>query len=181
MWQTPTQEVIRDNDQYIGVDGTTYPWNFPKDEILYPEGHPKEGQLQLTFLPQNVQTDDEKVAALAGLKIERWNRIKLERDRRQELGVFAAGNWFNSDSKSRIQQIGLNMMGARIPDGLQWKTLDNVFVLMTPTLASEIFNATANSDVAIFAAAEVHRTAMLAATDPALYDFSTGWPAAYGG
>jgi hypothetical protein len=33
MWTDSTLQVINDNDQYIGVDGTTYPWNFPKSEI----------------------------------------------------------------------------------------------------------------------------------------------------
>jgi hypothetical protein len=54
--------------------------------------------------------------------------------------------------------------------------MDGTFVNMTPTLAQQIFNATAVSDTSIFAAAEVHKANMLASDDPQNYDFSTGWP-----
>jgi hypothetical protein len=107
----------------------------------------------------------------------RWEDIKTERDRRQVLGILVGSHHFHSDDKSRIQQIGLVMMGANIPSGLQWKTLDGDFVTMTPVLAQQIFSATAASDQAIFAAAEGHRQAMLASANPAQYDYSHGWPA----
>lgn len=110
-----------------------------------------------------------------------WERIKQERDRRKYLGVKVGEHWFHSDDPSRIQQIALAMMGNAIPAGLQWKTLTTtpppVFVEMTPALAQGIFMGTAASDAAIFAAAEVHRVAMEAMSDPENYDFSGGWPA----
>uniref|UniRef100_UPI002FC852FA hypothetical protein n=1 Tax=Devosia sp. TaxID=1871048 RepID=UPI002FC852FA len=40
-----------------------------------------------------------------------WPQIKAERDRRKALGVLAAGNWYHSDADSRIQQLGLVLMG----------------------------------------------------------------------
>lgn len=108
-----------------------------------------------------------------------WPQIKAERDRRKALGVLAAGNWYHSDADSRIQQLGLVLMGSTMPAGIQWKTMAGSFVEMTPTLASQIFAATAALDQAIFAAAEDHRAAMEAAASPADYDFSGGWPASY--
>lgn len=106
-----------------------------------------------------------------------WERIKQERDRRvQQGGYFAAGHWYHSDTFSRTQQLGLVMLGANIPDGIQWKTMDDGFVAMTPALAAQIFAAATASDKAHFEAAEVHKTAMLASADPESYDFSTGWP-----
>ena len=111
---------------------------------------------------------------------EAWERIKRERDRRKYLGVKVGQHWFHSDDPSRIQQIALAMMGAAIPPGLQWKTLTTtpppVFVEMTPALAQGIFQATAASDAAIFAAAETHRVAMEGSASPESYDFSGGWP-----
>ena len=110
-----------------------------------------------------------------------WDRIKTERDRRKYLGVKVGEHWFHSDDPSRIQQLALAMMGAAIPAGLQWKTLTltppPVFVNMTQALAQGIFTATAASDAAIFAAAETHRVAMEAISDPENYDCSGGWPA----
>ena len=109
-----------------------------------------------------------------------WERIKNERDRRNYLGVKVGAHWFHSDDPSRIQQLALAMMGAAIPSGLMWKTLTltppPVFVEMTPALAQGIFQATAESDAAIFAAAEAHRTAMEASDTPESYDITGGWP-----
>lgn len=118
---------------------------------------------------------------LAERQAAAWERIKTERDRRKYLGVKVGAHWFHSDDPSRIQQIALAMMGNAIPAGLMWKTLTTtpppVFVEMTPALAQGIFTATAASDAAIFAAAEVHRVAMEAMSDPENYDCSGGWPA----
>ena len=109
-----------------------------------------------------------------------WPRIKAERDRRKAGGVKVGAKWFHSDDGSRIQQIGLVMMGASIPAGLQWKTMDGSFVTMTQALATSVFGAVAASDQAIFAAAETHRVAMEASADPAAYDYSGGWQKIYG-
>lgn len=116
-------------------------------------------------------------------KVQAWERIKQERDRRKYLGVKVGQHWFHSDDPSRIQQLALAMMGAAIPAGLQWKTLTKtdqpVFVDMTATLAQGIFQATAASDKAIFAASEAHRLAMEASDTPEIYDISAGWPASF--
>lgn len=108
-----------------------------------------------------------------------WERIKAERDRRKAAGVKVGAKWFHSDEASKIQQIGLVIMGASIPAGLMWKTMDGSFVTMTPAMASQVFAAVVAHEQAVFAAAETHNTAMRAAADPAAYDFSSGWPATY--
>lgn len=109
-----------------------------------------------------------------------WQRIKAERNRRKAGGVKVGAKWFHSDDGSRIQQMGLVMMGASIPANIQWKTMDGSFIAMTQTLASQVFQAVAASDQAIFAVAEQHKAAMEASADPASYDYSTGWPKIYG-
>lgn len=114
------------------------------------------------------------------VKTRQWDAIKAERDRRKAGGVKVGAKWFHSDDGSRIQQMGLVMMGASIPTGMQWKTMDGTFITMTQALAASVFGATAASDQAIFAVAEGHRVAMEASADPASYDYSTGWPAVFG-
>ena len=109
-----------------------------------------------------------------------WSEIKEERDRRKFNGVKVAGNWFHSDDTSRIQQIGLMLMGASMPAGIMWKTMTDTFVQMTPTLAQQIFQSVATQDMAIFAKAEYHRAMMQASSNPTTYDFSTGWPPTFG-
>jgi hypothetical protein len=115
-----------------------------------------------------------------------WEAIKTERNRRWMEGGYSVSvggvvKWFNSDLTARTQQLGLINLGANIPSGLQWKTMDNSFVTMTPTLAQAIFQAATVQDLATFQAAEAHNANMLASSDPASYDFSGGWPAVYGG
>jgi hypothetical protein len=111
---------------------------------------------------------------------QRWESIKAMRDTRKAGGVKVGDKWFHSDDASRIQQLGLVMMGAGMPAGIQWKTMDGSFIAMTPTLATQVFQASAASDMAIFSVAEQHRASMMAAPDPAAYDFSAGWPLIYG-
>lgn len=120
-----------------------------------------------------VPTVDEQRAA-------KWLEIKAARDRRKAGGVQVGGYWFHSDDASRIQQIGLVMMGANIPAGLQWKTMSGEFVTMTPELAQQIFDAVATHDQAAFAVAEQHCAAMEVSDGPANYDYSAGWPPIYG-
>lgn len=124
----------------------------------------------------------DRAVPLEVSRAQAWDRIKSERERRRVGGVKVGSHWFHSDDSSRIQQIGLVMMGAGIPPGLMWKTLTlttaPVFVEMTPALAGQIFTAVAAWDQAVFAAAEVHHTAMEASAEPEMYDFAGGWPVA---
>ena len=117
---------------------------------------------------------------LTALRAAHWEAIKAERDKRiQTGGYLAAGKWFHSDTFSRTQQMGLVMMGAGIPGGLQWKTMDGSFVTMTQTLASQVFSAAAASDAALFALAEQIKAAMEA--DPVNFSLaSQTWPAVFG-
>ena len=115
------------------------------------------------------------------IKIDLWDAIKAERDRRKNDGGYRVGvNWYHSDTSSRIQQLGLVMMGAGLPANLYWKTMDNGFVLMTQTLALQIFQTAAASDMTIFTVAEQKKTAMLASATPASYDYLSGWPLIHG-
>ena len=118
----------------------------------------------------------------AAVVAAKWSAVKAERDRRKWLGVKVGANWFHSDDSSRIQQLGLVMLGANIPAGLQWKTLTrtgSVFVSMTQALAGGIFQGMLQSDTAVFAAAEMHRVAIEASATPESYNILTGWPASF--
>lgn len=135
--------------------------------------------------PEDVGQDENysenyPIPGASQVKFSKWAEIKTERDRRIQTGGYKVGaKWFHSDQMSRIQQIGLVMIGTNIP-AVQWKTMDGSFVTMTQTLAGQIFAAAAASDIAIFATSETHKAAMEASSDPAQYDFSAGWPTVYG-
>jgi len=121
--------------------------------------------------------DEIRAAKIATVTDE----IKADRDRRKSLGCTVGPHRFHSDDASRIQQLGLVMMGANLPAGVQWKTMSGTFVTMTPTLAAQIFQATAARDMAVFAVAEQHKAGVWAAADPSAYNWQTGWPASYQG
>lgn len=129
-------------------------------------------------------SETEPLPTAGQIKARVWDAIKAMRDQRKAGGVKVkvggVDKWFHSDDASRIQQMALVMMGASIPANLQWKTMDGSFITMTQTLASQVFQAVAASDQAIFTVAEQHKAAMEASADPASYDYSTGWPKIYG-
>lgn len=111
----------------------------------------------------------------------RWSLIQEERDRRKLLGGYKVGtNWFHSDTFSRTQQMALVMFGANMPPDIMWKTMAGGFVAMTPTLAGQIFQTAAVSDMTLFGAAEAKNAAMLASENPSEYDYLSGWPLIYG-
>jgi hypothetical protein len=148
---------------YCNTDASVY------ENIIWQDGLP---------LPSKADLD---AWIAADIKMDMWDAIKAERDRRKNDGGYKVGaNWYHSDTSSRIQQLGLVMMGANLPANLYWKTMSSSFVLMTPTLAGQIFQTAAASDMAIFTVAEQKKAAMLASADPASYDYLTGWPLIYG-
>ena len=175
-------------EEYALVFASPHPTHNPVTEVvrelapaLTDKGH-WEQRWEVVPRFESAQEADAAVAEdVAAKRAAAWDRIKTERDRRKYLGVKVGQHWFHSDDPSRIQQLALAVMGAAIPAGLQWKTLTltppPVFVEMTPALAQSIFQATAASDAAIFAASEAHRVAMEASDSPESYDCSGGWPA----
>ena len=146
------------------------------------EGAPEQvnGQWRQTWAVTDVSPEVAAQRA-ADVKAMAWEQIKAHRDQLKAKGVQVSGKWYHSDADSRIQQLGLVMMGASIPAGLQWKTMDGSFVTMTQALAGAIFQSTAASDMTIFAVAEQHRAALNASADPANYNWRTGWPAVFAG
>lgn len=133
-----------------------------------------EGRFVLESVPASAPPEPISAAEVVA-------NIKAERDRRTQSGGYKVGaNWFHSDTFSRTQQMGLVMLGAALPAGIEWKTLDGTKVKMTQALAQQIFAAAAASDIAVFAAAELHIAAVLSSPAPSTYDFSGGWPPVFG-
>lgn len=117
---------------------------------------------------------------ISSVQLQGWRLIQAERDRRKSNGVKVGTNWYHSDDTSRIQQLALIMMGANMPSNIMWKTLTGSFVLMTPTLAGQIFQSIAQADQAIFAHAEQLRVTLSSSPDPLNFNHLAGWPLTYG-
>ena len=123
--------------------------------------------------------------ALEELQAQAWANIKSERDRRLIGGVFVstgkdAGKWFQSDDSSQIKLNALFSLGANIPKGVVWKTLDNTFIEMTQSLCQAVMISSLSAQNAIFQVAESHKSAMEKSKSPLEYDYSAGWPKIYG-
>ena len=135
------------------------------------------GSYRLDFVGSSRAATASEV--LNAAKAERIASIKAKRDKVKGDGVTVGANRFHSDADSRIQQMGLVMMGASLPP-VQWKTMGGTFVEMTPTLAGQIFAATAARDIAVFGHAEALIAQVNAAATPedvAAIDIEAGWPA----
>lgn len=135
----------------------------------------------ITIMPTSVGIlNFDPTLSLQEKKDLMWEKIKTERDSRIQSGGYKVGiKWFDSNTFSRTQQIGMMLMGANLPTNIMWKTMDKSFILMTPTLAQQIFGAAAMSDTNIFTAAESHKSAMEAMEDPSQYGFLSGWPVSF--
>lgn len=173
----PESEVRAELDSYLSAmlaHSTTVgqPAPFPKYEILR--------SLKPGFVVIE-DTQDNTVGI--------WEQIKAKREACQKGGVPIIVDehirWFHSDDPSRIQHLSLLMMGENIPPNLMWKTMNkhtetnDQFVVITPSIVTQIFHAIASHDIAVFAIAEQHRIQMESSPDPDNYDFSAGWPETY--
>ena len=100
MYTNSTLQPVGDNDKYIGLDGTTYPSNFPKGSI--PELHevtltqPPEGKIALSFSIDETytqvwqyrdKTQEELGADLERAKVSKINEINIQRDFNKEQDI----------------------------------------------------------------------------------------------
>ena len=112
---------------------------------------------------------------------EVWERIKDKRYDNLRHGVYAksVGKWFQTDDATRLQYLALALEsvtgGFKKP--INWKTMDNSFLMLTPELLREIMQAMHDDEQADFINAEKHKAAMLQAENPLKYDYSDGWTA----
>lgn len=132
------------------------------------------------------------VADLESAKSAMWDKIQIERTRRNEGGypcIFGGKTyWFHSDAMSLLQQSNLFsaaqltlMQGKDMAEVMvQWKTRSGEFVGMSGNLALAIGAAGMKQQKAIFTAAEMHQAKMRACAEPWNYDYSAGWPKIYG-
>lgn len=151
---------------------------------------------ELTLLPREneYQTWDAKAKAwvlppdvAARLKAEQqdemWKRIKDKRYDNLRHGVYikSVGKWFQTDDATRLQYLALALEsvtgGFKKP--INWKTMDNSFLQLTPDLLREIMQTMHDNEQADFANAEKHKAAMLKAENPLEYDYSGSWTASY--
>ena len=87
--------------------------------------------------------------------------------------------WFHSDTHSKLQQISLMLAGQNLPPGLMWKTMSGEKVLMTPTLAIQIYQAQMMQESVLFNYAESLLDQINNMEFPETLDVSNNWPEVY--
>lgn len=109
-----------------------------------------------------------------------WSAIKDKRHNNTRGGVYISSvdKWFHTDESSRIQYLALITLPS-LPDNLQWKTMDNSFIVLTRPLLTELTSAMLIKEQQDFMNAEQHKQRMMQADNPLEYDFSDGWSAIY--
>ena len=112
---------------------------------------------------------------------EMWERIKAKRYDNLRHGVYikSVGKWFQTDDATRLQYLALaleNVTGG-FKKPINWKTMDNSFLMLTSELLREIMQTMHDDEEADFINAEKHKAAMLKAEHPLEYDYSDGWTA----
>lgn len=115
-----------------------------------------------------------------------WEKIKKERDRREDETGFKVGTeWFHSDRPSHAKYSTLLTLALEmsLPNDYvlepAWKDMHGNFAPMTVGKLRQIRNVGVHVVSQIFARAEVHRVLMEQSEDPLIYDYSTGWPEAF--
>lgn len=127
----------------------------------------------------NALSQETAAANLAAARAARWEAIKAERTARMAGGVLVSGKWFHTDTPSRLQWLALVLLGADVPPK-DWKTMDNSFITLTPTLVQQVFIAMVTKEQPIFTHAETLRAQVYASASPAEVDISAGWPEIFG-
>lgn len=144
-----------------------------------------------------VATRNSRTPSVDAQRVEVWRRIVAKRTAITAGGVLVSGHWYHTDPTSKIQHLGnkdtaRDMLdaGALPTDALLdpvtgnpivWRVMSGVYVPMTIQIALDVVRAGKALELAAFAAAETHRTALAQAANPGEYDFSGGWPAVYQG
>lgn len=107
-----------------------------------------------------------------------WERIKERRLQAVTSGVYveSVDKWFHTDEVSVTTYSTIaGMIALDNYEPVQWKVMDNTWLLLTETLFKELQTAMSVKTNINYAIAEQHKSAMLEATNPLEYDFSEGW------
>lgn len=107
-----------------------------------------------------------------------WSSIKNKRLEQVTSGVLvkSVNKKFHTDETSAIQYSNVaGMIALNNYEPIEWKVMDNTWVLLTKELFIELQKAMNANTQATYVIAEQHKEAMMLLDDPSNYDFSTGW------
>lgn len=109
---------------------------------------------------------------------ELWELIKERRLQAVTSGVYveSADKRFHTDEVSVTSYSTIaGMIALNNYEPVQWKTMDNTWLLLTESLFRELQTAISQKTNANYAIAEMHKAAMLKESNPLEHDYSEGW------
>lgn len=109
---------------------------------------------------------------------EIWELIKERRLQAVTSGVYveSVDKWFHTDEVSVTSYSTIaGMIALDNYEHVQWKTMDNTWVLLTIPIFKELQTAMSQKTNTNYAIAEQHKSNMMKSDNPLKYDFSTGW------
>ena len=107
-----------------------------------------------------------------------WEQIKERRLQAVTSGVYveSVDKWFHTDEVSVTTYSTIaGMIALDNYEPVQWKVIDNTWLLLTETLFKELQIAMIAKTNTNYAVAEQHKAAMLKVSNPLEYDYSDGW------
>ena len=138
-----------------------------------------EGDIQTNYLIKGGQLERLNLEAIYA---EKWEQIKEVRTFKMGDGVLlqSIGKWFHTDLYSKQQihaMVTANTIG--LYQAVSWKTLDNSYVQLTPTLLLQVFGAMLENEARLFEVGRVHYEALHTSNDPVNYDVTNMWPSTF--
>ncbi|STO55375.1 putative tail fiber assembly protein [Canicola haemoglobinophilus] len=180
--QIPENAVEISEDLYRTLlEGQAEGKQIVMDEKGYPQlAEPQPSPLHHFENGQWVISKEHQTQLKADQQAQVWELIKQKRHDNLRGGCFveSVGKWFHTNDESRQQYIFMRTLD-QLPPNIQWKTMDNSFVLLTKALLDELSMQMLLDEQADFANAERHKALMEQADNPLDYDFSTGWTEIY--
>ena len=137
------------------------------------------GMKTVTCMPDGVYVEKATPEQIEAERKIKWGQIEAIREAKYTNGVKVGAYWFQTSLTARMRYMGAAALGAGFP-GADWKTMSGDIARLTGTLAGQIMTAIATQDEKIFKAAQAHKDAMSAASDPSIYNYNVGWPETFG-
>lgn len=109
---------------------------------------------------------------------EMWELIKERRLQAVTSGVYveSVDKRFHTDEVSVTSYSTIaGMIALDNYEPVQWKTMDNTWILLTVPIFKELQTAISQKTNTNYAIAEQHKSVMMKSDNPLEYDFSTGW------
>ena len=139
---------------------------------------PPDYENQWRWIEDKWVADEPQLQPIVEIQAQVWEGIKSMRLEQVTSGVLvkSISKKFHTDETSAIQYSNVaGMIALNNYEPIEWKVMDNTWVLLTKELFIELQKAMNANTQATYAIAEQHKEAMMLLDDPSNYDFSTGW------